>query len=60
MKAKGVHEGSKVGPGDLLKGMLLQGCLLQGSVLLLQLHAHICVLLPRHHQLSTQCCLSLQ
>ena len=60
MKARGVHDGSKVGPDDLLTGMLLQGCLLQGSVLLLQLHAHICVLLPRHHQLSTQRCLSLQ
>lgn len=58
-KAGGVHEGSKVGPCDLLNGMLLQGCLLQGSVLLLQLHAHICMLLPRHHQLPAQRCLSL-
>ncbi len=41
MNARGAHEGSKVGLGDLLTGMLLQGCLLQGSVLLLQLHAHI-------------------
>ena len=39
--------------------MLLQGCLLRRSVLLLQLHADIRMLLPRNYQLHAQGCLSL-
>ena len=44
----------------LLQGMLLESRLQQSSMVLLQLQANISVLLARHHQLPTQCCLSLR